>query len=550
MDDRRDSEKINAVQFEGVNVDHDSEDGDAKQDGSVFTFSRLNQKIWDPKLSTVQSLTNLTEVTIYDSSSSGSGGLSGESTKSGNGMANATASSAIFDTVLDNAVPISCRSKGLNRKLQFAEQSDVWTHFHNVFVERLLPMRTVNPNFSVVAMGATGSGKSHTLFGDLSVPEQWGLIPRFLEHFFAGGFELSNPPVPKEPAPEEDFASPLAAFSVGNKKPSSRVGSIIGAARAKQGKGAPGAAPPVVSPGPGGGVASGVGKGVGKGTAGSVPTSAPASTPGGSVPGSTSGSVNTGNKYGNVGGPPPPELLLQTSMYFIADERIIDLFEPTYVQDCSSADPSSLMFSSTLGPLLLPLSLNAPVASTSTQALDLIVLGLKTASFVLANNVSNVLLAPHHLVVSFTAYKPNMTLITKPITPVVTAGLFSPDLDSKSHSSVRSPPGGSVASRGGGDGSAAGDGAPASVGSKPKGRPPPKEAPSSSQTPSKNPSKSPSKASNQSPSANVFIAQQKHQNWLDTQNRGTMFKIDFFELSAPCDPPNTPPVAVDHLTGE
>ena len=249
--------------------------------------------------------------------------------------------------------------------------------------------------------------------------------------------------------------------------------------------------------------------------------------------------MNTGNKYGNWGTnllPPPPELLLQTSMYFIADERIIDLFEPTYVQDCSSADPSSLMFSSTLGPLLLPLSLNAPVASSSTQALDLIVLGLKTASFILANNVSNVLLAPHHLVVSFTAYKPNMTLLTKPVTPVATAGLFSTDTDNKSHSTIRTPPGGSVASRGGGEGT--GDIATASVGSRPKGRPPPKDAPSSSQTPS------------QSPSANVFIAQQKHQNWLDMQNRGTMFKIDFYELSAPCDPPNTPPVAVDHLTGE
>ena len=254
--------------------------------------------------------------------------------------------------------------------------------------------------------------------------------------------------------------------------------------------------------------------------------------------------MNTGNKYGNWGTnllPPSPELLLQMSMYFIADERIIDLFEPMYVQDCSSADPSSLMFSSTLGPLLLPLTLNAPVASTSTQALDLIVLGLKTASFILANNVINVLLAPHHLVVSFTAYKPNMTLLTKPVTPVATAGLFSPDIENKSHSTARSPPGGSVASRG--DGGGTGDVATASVGSKPKGRPPPKEGPPfSSHTPSKTPS--------QIPSANVFIAQQKHQNWLDQQNRGTMFKIDFFELSAPCDPPDTPPVAVDHLTGE
>ena len=48
---------------------------------------------------------------------------------------------------------------------------------------------------------------------------------------------------------------------------------------------------------------------------------------------------------------------------------------------------------------------------------------------------------------------------------------------------------------------------------------------------------------------NVYSIQQAHQSWLDKQDRGQYFKIDFFELAAPCAPPKTHPVGVDFLAG-
>ena len=67
-------------------------------------------------------------------------------------------------------------------KRQFSSQDDVWTAFIAQFESFL---NSNQPKLSVVAVGAAGSGKSHTLFGNTKEQHSFGILPRFIENVFS-----------------------------------------------------------------------------------------------------------------------------------------------------------------------------------------------------------------------------------------------------------------------------------------------------------------------------------------------------------------------------
>ena len=87
----------------------------------------------------------------------------------------------------------SSRSKtpirGAARATSFCSQADAWARFKEVFETQLLPMRAVNPLYSVVAMGAPGSGKSHMAraWAEIAQAPLWSGEGRALDLFDAAG---------------------------------------------------------------------------------------------------------------------------------------------------------------------------------------------------------------------------------------------------------------------------------------------------------------------------------------------------------------------------
>ena len=262
----------------------------ADKSNGVVTISRINQKSCDRKNPLCQSNKDTKTVAIYDRKH-----VFEKHSK------RVKVASASFSIVLDDVTTKLTKKRRhdiiLNESSPFATQQDCWLNFIYHFETELLTNMKISPNYSVLCFGASGAGKSNTLFGNLptfhaqsNLSIDWdclGIIPRFANHFF-----------------EQKFNFPTITTTNTTTNQNKMNNTIV-----------------------------------------------------------TSLSTN------------PPLPILKISMSLIVDEKVIDLFQPTGLHDCS--DPSNMLYSPTLGPLLLPQSLITLVTWDINETIDALIIGLQ-----------------------------------------------------------------------------------------------------------------------------------------------------------------------------
>jgi hypothetical protein len=146
--------------------------GDPELPFPSFTFARINP--YNFTNGTIFALPNLNEIEIEDEISHNPAGI-------------LASTSYLCDSVLDS-IP-----KSNEQPTSFCSQSSLWLKFKKSFEERILST-SCPESMSVLAVGAQGSGKSHTLFGDCLTPgsEEIGLIPRFFDYIYSKDCPLNH----------------------------------------------------------------------------------------------------------------------------------------------------------------------------------------------------------------------------------------------------------------------------------------------------------------------------------------------------------------------